>query len=146
MLSWIYCLRAPLLLTEHSPFTFPPIASQPRLRMHHALTQGIPETMLFEFIPQKFIMPPAPFRTIAEMSACLPWLLRVHHGMQYISQLPTGLMTVQRLICPAASPENGGLAAEGGVLAVDWAMIEQARVWTRTRDPSTSRSSREPRR
>ena len=54
------------------------------------------------------------------------WLLRVHQAMQYISQMPNGLMTVQRLICPAASPENGGLAAEGGVLAVDWMMIEQA--------------------
>jgi len=88
-------------------------------------TQGIPETMLIEFLPQKFIMPPSPFRTIAEMSACLPWLLRVHQAMQFISQMPNGLMTVQRLICPAASPENGGLAAEGGVLAVDWMMIEQ---------------------
>lgn len=88
-------------------------------------TQGIPETMLLEFLPQKFIMPPSPFRTIAEMSACLPWLLRVHQAMQFISQMPNGLMTVQRLICPAASPENGGLAAEGGVLAVDWMMIEQ---------------------
>ena len=38
--------------------------------------------------------------------------------------MPNGLMTVQRLVCPAAS-EMGGLAAPDGVLAIDWQCIDQ---------------------
>jgi hypothetical protein len=44
--------------------------------------------------------------------------------MQWVQQLPNGLMTVQRLICPAAS-EMGGLAAPDGVLSVDWPKVEE---------------------
>ena len=73
-------------------------------------TQGIPETMLMPHLPEKFLAPPSPFRTIAELASSLPWLLRVHQSMQWVQQMPNGLMTVQRLICPAAS-ELGGLAA-----------------------------------
>jgi len=87
-------------------------------------TQGIPETMLVGYLPEKFLMPSSPFRTIAELSACLPWLLRVHQSMQWVQQMPNGLMTVQRLICPSAS-EMGGLAAPDGVLAVDWRMVDE---------------------
>jgi len=87
-------------------------------------TQGIPETCLLPYLPERFLASPSPFRTIAELSACMPWLLRVHQSMQWVSQMPNGLMTVQRLICPAAS-EMGGLAAENGVLAVDWRMVEE---------------------
>jgi len=87
-------------------------------------SQGIPETFLMGFLPEKFLMAPSPFRTIAELSGCLPWLLRVHQSMQWVSQMPNGLMTVQRLICPAAS-DAGGLAAPEGVLAIDWRMIDE---------------------
>ena len=45
--------------------------------------------------------------------------------MQWVQQMPNGLMTVQRLVCPAAS-EMGGLAAPDGVLAIDWQCIDQA--------------------
>merc|ERR1719171_805106 len=76
-------------------------------------------------LPEKFLTsPPSPFRTIAELASCLPWLLRVHQSMQWVQQMPNGLMTVQRLICPAAS-EMGGLAAPDGVLAVDWHKAEE---------------------
>ena len=44
--------------------------------------------------------------------------------MQWVQQMPNGLMTVQRLVCPAAS-EMGGLAAPDGVLAIDWQCIDQ---------------------
>eukprot|EP00966_Prymnesium_polylepis_P226321 5235503-Prymnesium_polylepis.1 len=77
--------------------------------------------MLMPNLPERFLAPPSPFRTIAELAASLPWLLRVHQSMQWVQQMPNGLMTVQRLICPAAS-EMGGLAAPDGVLAVDWRM------------------------
>lgn len=87
-------------------------------------TQGIPETTLMPYLPERFVTPPAPFRTIAELAASLPWLLRVHQSMQWVQQMPNGLMVVQRLICPAAS-EMGGLAAPDGVLAVDWRMVEE---------------------
>lgn len=87
-------------------------------------TQGIPETMLMPSLPERFLAPPSPFRTIAELAASMPWLLRVHQSMQWVQQMPNGLMTVQRLICPAAS-EMGGLAAPDGVLAVDWRMVEE---------------------
>lgn len=87
-------------------------------------TNGIPETMLMPFLPERFLMAPSPFRTIAELSSSLPWLLRVHQSMQWVSQMPNGLMTVQRLICPAAS-DTGGLAAPDGVLAIDWRQIEE---------------------
>jgi hypothetical protein len=87
-------------------------------------SQGIPETLLMAYLPERFLMAPSPFRTVAELSACLPWLLRVHQSMQWVSQMPNGLMTVQRLICPAAA-DNGGLAAPDGVLAIDWRMIEE---------------------
>merc|ERR1719460_3108517 len=84
-------------------------------------TQGIPETILMPSLPERFLAPPSPFRTIAELAASIPWLLRVHQSMQWVQQMPNGLMTVQRLICPAAS-ELGGLAAPDGVLAVDQVM------------------------
>merc|ERR1719443_2662975 len=87
-------------------------------------TQGIPETMLMPHLPESFLAPPSPFRTIAELASSIPWLLRVHQSMQWVQQMPNGLMTVQRLICPAAS-ELGGLAAPDGVLAVDWAKVEE---------------------
>lgn len=87
-------------------------------------SNGIPETMLMVYLPDRFLMAPSPFRTVAELSACLPWLLRVHQSMQWVAQMPNGLMTVQRLVCPAAS-ESGGLAAPDGVLAIDWRMIEE---------------------
>ena len=54
----------------------------------------------------------------------MTWLLRVHQSMQWVQQMPNGLMTVQRLVCPAAS-EMGGLAAPDGVLAIDWQCIDQ---------------------
>ena len=87
-------------------------------------TQGIPESAIIGLIPDKYVQPPSPFRTIAEVAASLPWLLRVHQSMQWVQQMPNGLMTVQRLVCPAAS-EMGGLAAPDGVLAIDWQCIEQ---------------------
>ena len=87
-------------------------------------TQGIPESALIGLVPDKYVQPPSPFRTIAELAASLPWLLRVHQSMQWVQQMPNGLMTVQRLVCPAAS-EMGGLAAPDGVLAIDWQCIEQ---------------------
>lgn len=77
-------------------------------------------------LPERFLAPPSPFRTIAELAASIPWLLRVHQSMQWVQQMPNGLMTVQRLICPAAS-EMGGLAAPDGVLAVDWRQVEEVR-------------------
>ena len=85
---------------------------------------GIPETMLMPSLPERFLSPGSPFRTIAELASSIPWLLRVHQSMQWVQQMPNGLMTVQRLICPAAS-ELGGLAAPDGVLAVDWAKCEE---------------------
>ena len=75
--------------------------------------QGVPESVLTPFLHEQILMPPSPFRTIAELAACLPWLLRVHQQMQWVQQMPNGLMTVQRLICPSAS-ETGGLAAPDG--------------------------------
>merc|ERR1719182_1086724 len=87
-------------------------------------TQGIPETMLMPSLPDKFLAPPSPFRTIAELASSLPWLLRVHQSMQWVQQMPNGLMTVQRLTCPAAS-ELGGLAAPDGVLAIDWPKVDE---------------------
>ena len=89
-------------------------------------TQGIPESAIIGLIPDKYIQPPSPFRTIAELAASVTWLLRVHQSMQWVQQMPNGLMTVQRLVCPAAS-EMGGLAAPDGVLAIDWQCIDQAR-------------------
>merc|ERR1719183_3378755 len=85
---------------------------------------GIPETMLMPHLPEKFLAPGSPFRTIAELATCLPWLLRVHQSMQWVQQMPNGLMTVQRLICPSAS-DLGGLAAPDGVLAVDWQKVDE---------------------
>lgn len=85
---------------------------------------GIPESMLMPSLPERFVMPPSPFRTIAELAASLPWLLRVHQSMQWVAHMPNGLMTVQRLICPAAS-EMGQLAAPEGVLSVDWRMVDE---------------------
>ena len=82
-------------------------------------------------------MPPSPFRTIAELAACLPWLLRVHQQMQWVQQMPNGLMTVQRLICPAAS-DVGGLAAPDGVLAIDWRTVEEVPIRRRRRRPPVS--------
>ena len=88
-------------------------------------TQGmLPETMLMPHLPDKYLAPPSPFRTIADLASSLPWLLRVHQSMQWVQQMPNGLMTVQRLICPAAS-EMGGLAAPDGVLSVDWPKVEE---------------------
>jgi hypothetical protein len=87
-------------------------------------TQGIPESAIIGLIPDKYIQPPSPFRTIAELAASVTWLLRVHQSMQWVQQMPNGLMTVQRLVCPAAS-EMGGLAAPDGVLAIDWQCIDQ---------------------
>ena len=84
----------------------------------------LPETMLMPQLPDKYLAPPSPFRTIADLASSLPWLLRVHQSMQWVQQMPNGLMTVQRLICPAAS-EMGGLAAPEGVLAVDWPKVEE---------------------
>jgi len=46
--------------------------------------------MLMAFLPETYYMHPAPFRTIAELSGSLPWLLRVHQSMQWVSQLPNG--------------------------------------------------------
>ena len=85
---------------------------------------GVPETMLMPSLPERFLAPGSPFRTIAELASSIPWLLRVHQSMQWVQQMPNGLMTVQRLICPAAS-ELGGLAAPDGVLAVDWQKVEE---------------------
>ncbi|KAL1507458.1 hypothetical protein AB1Y20_008294 [Prymnesium parvum] len=96
--------------------------------------QGIPETMLMPNLPERFLAPPSPFRTIAELAASIPWLLRVHQTMQWVQQMPNGLMTVQRLICPAAS-EMGGLAAPDGVLAVDWRMVEEVMSRPETSQP-----------
>ena len=97
-------------------------------RTHHIFqqpgTQGIPESAIIGLIPDKYIQPPSPFRTIAELAASVAWLLRVHQSMQWVQQMPNGLMTVQRLVCPAAS-EMGGLAAPDGVLAIDWQCIDQ---------------------
>ena len=87
-------------------------------------TQGVPESAIIGLIPDKYIQPPSPFRTIAELAASVAWLLRVHQSMQWVQQMPNGLMTVQRLVCPAAS-EMGGLAAPDGVLAIDWQCIDQ---------------------
>ena len=87
-------------------------------------TQGIPESAIIGLIPDKYIQLPSPFRTIAELAASVTWLLRVHQSMQWVQQMPNGLMTVQRLVCPAAS-EMGGLAAPDGVLAIDWQCIDQ---------------------
>jgi hypothetical protein len=84
----------------------------------------LPETMLMPQLPDKYLAPPSPFRTIADLASSLPWLLRVHQSMQWVQQMPNGLMTVQRLICPAAS-EMGGLAAPDGVLSVDWPKVEE---------------------
>ena len=83
--------------------------------------------MLTPFLHEQILMPPSPFRTIAELAACLPWLLRVHQQMQWVQQMPNGLMTVQRLICPAAS-DVGGLAAPDGVLAIDWRTVEEVPI------------------
>lgn len=102
---------------------------------------GIPETMLMPSLPEKFVTPPAPFRTIAELASSIPWLLRVHQSMQWVQQMPNGLMTVQRLICPAAS-ELGGLAAPDGVLAVDWAKVED--VMSRSVDTTAQAESYRP--
>ena len=88
-------------------------------------------------------MPPSPFRTIAELAACLPWLLRVHQQMQWVQQMPNGLMTVQRLICPAAS-DVGGLAAPDGVLAIDWRTVEEVPIRRRRRRPVSTRPSNNP--
>ena len=89
--------------------------------------QGVPESVLTPFLHEQILMPPSPFRTIAELAACLPWLLRVHQQMQWVQQMPNGLMTVQRLICPAAS-DVGGLAAPDGVLAIDWRTVEEVPI------------------
>jgi len=86
-------------------------------------SQGIPEIHLAAGF-DRYLQPPSPFRTMAELAACIPWLLRVHQSMQWVTQGGTGLLTVYRLICPAAS-ETGWLPAEGGVLAVDWRMVEE---------------------
>ena len=85
---------------------------------------GVPETMLMPSLPERFLAPGSPFRTIAELASSIPWLLRVHQSMQWVQQMPNGLMTVQRLICPAAS-DLGGLAAPDGVLAIDWQKCEE---------------------
>merc|ERR1719409_2554145 len=106
-----------------------------------ANTQGIPETMLMPHLPDKYLAPPSPFRTIADLASSLPWLLRVHQSMQWVQQMPNGLMTVQRLICPAAS-ELGGLAAPDGVLAVDWAKVEE--VMSRSTDASAQAEGYRP--
>jgi hypothetical protein len=84
----------------------------------------LPETKLMPQLPDKYLAPPSPFRTIADLASSLPWLLRVHQSMQWVQQMPNGLMTVQRLICPAASL-MGGLAAPDGVLSVDWPKVEE---------------------
>ena len=94
------------------------------MRGQFANSAGIPETMLMPALPERFLSPGSPFRTIAELASSIPWLLRVHQSMQWVQQMPNGLMTVQRLICPAAS-EMGGLAAPDGVLAVDWAKVDE---------------------
>ena len=94
--------------------------------------QGVPESVLTPFLHEQILMPPSPFRTIAELAACLPWLLRVHQQMQWVQQMPNGLMTVQRLICPAAS-DVGGLAAPDGVLAIDWRTVEEVPIRRRRR-------------
>jgi hypothetical protein len=57
---------------------------------------GIPETMLMPSLPERFLSPGSPFRTIAELASSIPWLLRVHQSMQWVQQMPNGLMTVQR--------------------------------------------------
>merc|ERR1719183_2191757 len=95
---------------------------------------GVPETMLMPSLPERFVSPGSPFRTIAELAASIPWLLRVHQSMQWVQQMPNGLMTVQRLICPAAS-DMGGLAAPDGVLAVDWRMVEEVMSRPETAPP-----------
>merc|ERR1719409_2575632 len=102
---------------------------------------GIPETMLMPSLPERFLSPGSPFRTIAELAASLPWLLRVHQSMQWVQQMPNGLMTVQRLICPAAS-ELGGLAAPDGVLAIDWPKVEE--VMARSTDASAQAEGYRP--
>ena len=94
--------------------------------------QGVPESVLTPLPHAQILMPPSPFRTIAELAACLPWLLRVHQQMQWVQQMPNGLMTVQRLICPAAS-DVGGLAAPDGVLAIDWRTVEEVPIRRRRR-------------
>ena len=97
--------------------------------------QGVPESVLTPFLHEQILMPPSPFRTIAELAACLPWLLRVHQQMQWVQQMPNGLMTVQRLICPAAS-DVGGLAAPDGVLAIDWRTVEEVPIAAAAAAPS----------
>ena len=118
---------APLGASQYFSSAFDELEYSVRIMLlsgRFAGTQGIPETMLMPFLPERLLTPPSPFRTIAELASCLPWLLRVHQSMQWVQQMPNGLMTVQRLICPSAS-EMGGLAAPDGVLAVDWRMVDE---------------------
>jgi hypothetical protein len=56
--------------------------------------------MLMPNLPERFLAPPSPFRTIAELAASLPWLLRVHQSMQWVQQVP---FPVRRL------PSHGSL-------------------------------------
>jgi len=70
-------------------FVFKFLSSYHSLRPLFVLS-GIPESMLMAFLPETYYMHPAPFRTIAELSGSLPWLLRVHQSMQWVSQLPNG--------------------------------------------------------
>merc|ERR1719473_2067746 len=92
-------------------------------------------------LPERFLAPSSPFRTIADLASSLPWLLRVHQSYQWVQQMPNGLMTVQRLICPSAS-EMGGLAAPDGVLAVDWPKVEE--IMARSAEAAVAADSYRP--
>ena len=91
--------------------------------------------MILSGEPEGIIIEPSPDdQAIEELRSTIAECQNVRHeeatndqSTSWLQQMPNGLMTVQRLICPAAS-QIGAIAALDSVLAVDSPKVEDVNV------------------